>query len=101
MRMDSSRGTTGAVTGGVAVGAGAFARLQQAWQAFCGWGMRGLLASASRSTPPVAPFSAPLNHPVRFPCAARHPPLGGGRLLARVHGNLFAHFSRVCRWHTV
>ena len=83
--MHGKRQAARAATGGVlrsAVAASATPHRQRTNQDFCGWSKWTPASTASRSTPPAALSfrSAFASH--KPSSSGRHPPLGGGRLLA-------------------
>jgi hypothetical protein len=84
-RMHGKRQAAGGAAGGVlrsAVAASTTFHRQQKKQSLCGWPLRKPASTAIRSTPPAAlsTRSALASHkPSSF---GRHPPLGGGRMLA-------------------
>ena len=92
------RQAAGAATGGVlrlAVAASTTFHRQETNQSLCGWTMRKPASTAPRSTPPAAlSFHSALA--IHKPSSSgRHPPLGGGRMLA--HSPFSKYLSMISR----
>ena len=96
--MHGKRQAAGAATGGVlqsAVSPITTFHRQQTKQSLCGWTTQKPASTATRSTPPAAlSFRAALA--IHKPSSSgRHPPLGGGRMLA--HSPFSRYLSTISR----